>query len=280
MSTDRIATQGGSRLSRREALAALASLAPVTPTRAIEKTRTLKFTFSRPKEDPRTQWLIAVYTELLARLSLNFEFMDVPAGRGTVMALSGKADGELGRTAGYATLYPSLLPLTEPNNRVEFAIYGMAEEPRFSGWAQVRRSQMKCEYRRGIAEIKHLLDAELAASQVSTVASIEQGVRRLQLGRTDRYLDVKEAMEDFFRFKRGSEALQQAPQPIELSIVQQTTGHAYLRAEHADLIGPMSAMLKRMKAEGLVQRMLNDALCNAAPHESCQPAARARAASA
>ncbi|HEX2013348.1 MAG TPA: hypothetical protein VJN44_20635, partial [Roseateles sp.] len=163
--------------------------------------RVLRFTFSRAQEDPRTQWLIAVYRELLAGLGLGFEFIDVPAGRGTLMVLSGQADGELGRTYGYQDLHPSLLRLHEPNNRVEFAIYGNKPAQVFAGWEAPRRDGWRCEYRRGIPELEQLLQQQLPSDRVSAIGTIAQGLRRLQLGRTDAYLDVKEAVDDFFRFR-------------------------------------------------------------------------------
>lgn len=224
------------------------------------KKRVLRFSFSRAKEDPRTQWLIAVYTELLARLDMQFEFVDVPPGRGTAMVLNGFLDGELGRTAVYAELFPGLLPLKEPNNQVQFAVYGMKHMAGFPGWQAARQQGARCEYRLGIHELKRLLENEIQSQLVSSIPSIEQGLRRLQLSRTDYYFDVKEAIDDFFRFKRGSEELQAANRPTELGVVFNTTGHAYLRADHADLVLPMSNMLKKMKAEGLVSRMLTEAL--------------------
>ena len=222
--------------------------------------RTLRFAFSRPERDPRTQWLIAVYREVTQSIGLGFEFVDVPAGRATLMVLSGEVDGELGRTFDYLDLYPSLIRLAEPNNKVEFAMYGCEVGMSFTDWANVRKLAWRCEYRRGIIELGQLLANQLSTKRVSSITTIEQGLRRLQLSRTDAYLDVKEAVEDFFRFSKAAHELEAGPVPRELAVVKTTTGHAYLSTANADLAADMSKALRRMKRQGLVQALLDEAL--------------------
>ncbi len=247
-------------MSTRRALLLLLPLAGLWPGLARAESRTLRFTFSRDEKDPRTQWLIAVYRELLARLGLGFEFVNVPAGRATLMAQAGQVDGELGRSYAYQDLHPELLRLPEANNRVDFCLYGCAPKQRFEGWARVRELEWRCEFRRGISELERLLQAQLPATRISNIASIEQGLRRLQLGRVEAYLDVKEAVDDFFRFQRASPELLSGPRPRELATVQSSTGHAYLHQRHAELLQPMAQMLRRMKQEGRVQALLDEAL--------------------
>lgn len=247
-------------MSTRRALLLLLPLAGVWPGLARAESRTLRFTFSREEMDPRTQWLIAVYRELLARLGLSFEFVNVPAGRGTLMVQSGQVDGELGRSYAYQEFHPELLRLPEPNNRVDFCLYGCMPNQRFKGWAWVHELGWRCEFRRGISELERLLQAKLPTARISSIASIEQGLRRLQLGRVEAYLDVKEAVDDFFRFRRASAELMGGPRQRELGTVLSSTGHAYLHQRHAELVQPMAQMLRRMKQEGRVQALLDEAL--------------------
>ncbi len=242
-----------------QALSATASSAVPSSERV---TRVLRFTFSRRREDPRTQWLIAVYRELLASLGWGFEFVDVPPGRGPLSVQSGEADGELGRTWGYGQLYPDLVRVSEPNNAVEFAAYATtsAVGDRFPTWLMIRERGWRCEHRRGIQELAALLGREAAPQHVSTVATIEQGLRRLQLQRTDLYFDVREAVDDFLAFGDASAELVAGIKPRLLGVVQSTTGHAYLHRRHEALVPAISQALREMKRQGLVARLREDAL--------------------
>lgn len=222
----------------------------------------LRFAFSRSADDPRTQWLIAVYRELLDRLGVGFEFVDVPPGRAPLQVEAGQVDGELGRTWDYGQLHPTMVRVSEPNNAVEFAVYAASPAPgaRFPGWARVRAEGLDCEHRRGIQEMAQMLGKELEAKHVSSVTTIEQGVRRLQLGRTALYFDVREAVEDFFSLGGASREALAGPPVRLLDVVQTTTGHAYLHQRHAALVPAIARELRAMKAEGLVDRYRQQAL--------------------
>ncbi|WAC72054.1 hypothetical protein OU995_21155 [Roseateles sp. SL47] len=216
----------------------------------------LRFTFSRRLEDPRTQWLIAVYREVLSRLSLGFQFVDVPPARATLLVESGQADGELGRTWGYGDLHPNLLRVPEPNNEVQFAAYVTSNRlgDNVPAWGRIRALGLVCEHRHGIQELSELLARHLNPMQISKVITIEQGIRRLQLARTDIYFDVREGVEDYLAFGDASAAARAGPKPRLLGIVQTTTGHAYLHRRHAPRLAAISQTLRELKQEGFVER--------------------------
>ncbi|WP_343640995.1 hypothetical protein [Roseateles sp.] len=249
-------------LSALSPLSALSALTPVRAAPAAARPRVLRFTFSRRRDDPRTQWLIAVYREALAALGVTFEFLDLPAGRAPLAIESGDADGELGRTWGYGQLYPSLVRVPEPNNTVEFAVYaaGDAGLTEFPGWPAVRSNALDCEHRRGILELAALLEREVAPRHVSTVATIEQGIRRLQLKRTALYFDVREAVDDYLSFGDASAELRAGVAPRLLKVVESTTGHAYLHRRHEAIVPALSETLRAMKRQGTVARYREEAL--------------------
>ena len=238
------------------------ALEPPRPDRGEATPKVLRFTFSRRREDPRTQWLIAVYRELLASLGIGFEFVDVPPGRGPIAVRTGDADGELGRTWGYGLLNPELVRVAESNNAVEFAACATEASlgDRFPGWPAVREQRWRCEHRRGIPELADLLAREVPPEQVSTVATIEQGLRRLQLKRIDLYLDVREAVEDHLAFGDVSAEFSAGPAPRMLGVIQSTTGHAYLHRRHEALVPAITQALREMKRQGTVARLREEAL--------------------
>jgi hypothetical protein len=171
--------------------------------------KTLRFVFSRPYDNPRTQWLSKVYQEVCAMSDLGFEFIDVPPKRATAMVQVGQADGELGRTFGYLDYVPGLVRLSEPNNVVNFCVYGAGAAARFNGMEQLRQLRQRCECRRGILELEALLRVHVDDQQRSLINDVGQGLRKLQLGRTDLYFDVQEAVDDYFRFDACHAALAQ-----------------------------------------------------------------------
>lgn len=234
-----------------------AAAVPAVASSASSASDTLRFVFSRPLDNPRTQWLIRVYTQLLGELGMGFVFVDVPPKRATALVLNGEADGELGRTFDYQSLYPTLARVAEPNNAVRFCAYAMRPGVNFDNWPALRTAGLRCEYRLGIMELENMLSRELPPPQVSSIQTIAQGLKKLRLNRTDLYFDVEEAVSDYLYFlspaerdEAGVERLHQA------GVVMATTGHAYLGPSRAALAPQLAAGLARLKRQGDVQRHL------------------------
>lgn len=224
------------------------------------RNRTLKFVFSRPINNPRTQWLIRTYSEICATLGVRFEFIDVPARRATLMVVSGEVSGELGRTLEYKNLYPRLIRVNEPNNLVRFCAYGIATTTAFKDMKNVREKGLRCETRRGIPELEVFLKNNLAQSNFSEIGEVWQGVKKLQLNRTDLYFDVEEAVDDYLRSQECVKSFAEQPLIRNLGTILTTTGHCYLNPAHADIAPQISDALGIMKRQGLVNRYLSEAL--------------------
>lgn len=222
--------------------------------------QTLKFVFSRPYDNPRTQWLIKVYQQVCAMNQLGFEFLDVPPKRATAMVQSGLADGELGRTFGYLNFFPTLVRLSEPNNAVNFCVYGAGARVAFDGIDTLRARRLRCECRRGILELENLLDAKVDPKRLSQIDDVGQGLRKLQTGRTDLYFDVQEAVDDYLSFRHCNPSLPDQPPIRMLAKVLSTTGHCYLNPRHAALAPKMAEALDQLKRNGSVARYLQQSL--------------------
>lgn len=234
--------------------------ASALPLAAHADTTTLRFVFSRPFNNPRTQWLIRVYRDVCAISGVGFAYLDVPPKRATAMVLAGQADGELGRTYGYQNFFPQLVRLSEPNNAVNFCVYGAGPRARFDGLDSLQQQHLRCECRRGIQELEGLLDQHTSAGQLSLIDDVGQGLRKLQLGRTDLYFDVQEAVDDYLTFRHCHPRLPDAPAVRELARVQSTTGHCYLSASRAGYAPKMAAALATLKRDGTVARHLQQCL--------------------
>ena len=220
---------------------------------------TLKFVFSRPYDNPRTQWLIRVYRDVCALSDLGFDYIDVPPKRATAMVLAGQADGELGRTFAFQDFFPALVRLSEPNNTVNFCAYGAGPLTRFPGLDKLRQSHLRCESRRGIYELEALLATHADNDNWSLIDDVGQGLRKLQMHRTDLYFDVQEAVDDYQTF-RHCNGLSETPVIRQLATVSTTTGHCYLNRAHAALAPRMAVALAKLKHDGTVGRHLQQCL--------------------
>jgi polar amino acid transport system substrate-binding protein len=254
---------------------ATAGLALAWPARLRAQRRELSFVFSRAEADPRTQWLIALYREALDHLGFDFRFVDVPASRATAMSRSGEVDGELGRVHSFGDLYPELVRVEEANNPVRFVAFAADTRPAandgadIGGWSWLDQFGGRLCTRLGIKEIEARLQnrPHLAASE--RVNSIEQGLRQLQLGRTDLYLDVEEAVYDYMSTDAGYAALGNGPAITEIGVMEATTGHAYLYRPRNEAIAlSLAQTLHGMKAAGRHRDLLTDALAKAGYHPS------------
>ena len=261
------------RIERRDVLfgllqaATAGGLAFGRPAIACAARRELSFVFSRARDDPRTQWLIGVYQEALDQLGLDFRFIDVPPSRATAMSRAGEVDGELGRVHSFGALYPELIRVEEPNNPVRFVAFATDASQTIAGWKWLDRFEGRVATRLGIKEIEAALRSRLPRPPSEAVDAIEQGLRQLQLGRLDLYLDVEEAVFDYMSTDAGYAALSGGPAITEVGVMEATTGHAYLyRARNAALATPLAEVLRRMKAAGRHRDILAAALAKAGYH--------------
>lgn len=246
-------------IARRSLLQAAVLAALPGASRAADQPA-LRFVFSRPQHDPRSQWLIRLYRHACSMLGRQFEFVEVPARRATAMVESGEVDGELGRTVAYQQLHPQLLRVEEANNIVNFCVYGLATAAPFVDMAQARRQALRCETRRGIQEMESFLQQHLGRAQRSEVGEIWQGIRKLQLGRSDLYFDVQEAVDDYLHFNSCGERPLAQPKVERLATIASTTGHCYLNRKHASLAPRLAEALARLKLDGTSARYLQEEL--------------------
>jgi polar amino acid transport system substrate-binding protein len=264
--------------SRRQASTLIAGLACWSMLRPAMAQRPAKlvFVFSRAAADPYTQWLIRIYTEALARISIEFEFLEVPPSRATAMSSAGLVDGELGRTHEFAELYTSLVRVESSNNAVLFSAYATKDVPKLDGWAALRRAPLSVAFRAGIKEVEDEMRHDAYRDRTTTVKTLISGLKMLQRDRVDVYVDVQNAVDVFLAAPHAELDPPPAPQPRLVGVLHRTTGHAYLHERHRSLAPELAAILQEMKAEGRHERYLTETLI-ANAMERGVPRARAEA---
>ncbi|WP_445681182.1 substrate-binding periplasmic protein [Radicibacter daui] len=246
------------------ALLAAGGFTLARPRRARAARQQLSFVSSRPEAEPRTQWLISLYTEALDQMGLDFRFVEVPPNRAVAMDRSGQADGDLGRVYAFGRLYPEMVRIDEPNNTVRFSAFSADAAMDVTGWQWLRSYDGRVAARRGISEIEARLEQYGVSGRIDRVESPQQGLMLLQAGRASLYLDEADAVYDYMSTDGAYDALEHGPKIHEAGLMEITTGHAYLyRARHEALAAPLSATLRQLKAAGRSKRLLEDAFARA-----------------
>lgn len=191
-------------------------------------------------------WIELIYREAFRRIGQSMHLQIVPSKRGSAMLDSGQIDGELNRVAMYGDGYPHRLLVPEPHFYAAFVAYGLAERE---------------------------LQKQVPAPQLSSIASVQLGLRKLMARRTDIFVEVDMIAETALATE---EFRTRGIRPV--AVLAKVSAHAYLHSRHARLVPLLAAALVEMKKEGLVEKYRTQAFSMAPPRLPNQkfPAALAK----
>lgn len=204
--------------------------------------------YEDPKHNFYFKWAELIYTQAFERLGYDFSYQVVPAARASMMADSGKVDGEPGRVFSYGEKYKNLIRIEEPV--VDTHLLAFAHNPniKIHNWQSLQESQDKVEYYRGVffaeQKLKELIPEERLTESSSPVSSF----RKMLRDRIDIYIDSE----------ASSLALLQSPefqdrQISAIAILENITSYGYLNKRHGALAVSLARELKHMKQEGVFE---------------------------
>lgn len=206
-------------------------------------------------DSPYGRWLALIYGEAFARLGYDFTYQGYPGGRAPRLAEQGRVDGEIHRGADYALQTDTLLRVPEPHFHTTYAAYACLPGVHLAGWQSLSGSRYRVEFRRGARQPEMRLNGVLARDRLFDVATPEQGLRKLLLGRSDLYVEqalVVEALKQ--RHPLEFAAIYQA------GVMEHSATYTYLNRRHQALLPALAATLRTMKAQGLIERYRQQAL--------------------
>jgi len=215
----------------------------------------LTFVYSFPESNPLTKWHISIYKEALSRLNINLIFLDVPAKRAKAYVKNGTVDGDLGRIYTFNENIKNIVRVEEHNHIVSWSAYSTNPNMNFIGWNSLKDTDIKVEYRRGVKMCENKLPKIINSNNLSEINTIEQGLNKLILGRTDLFIGVDDVINKYINEKGINK---EKTIIYNVGNMQTITGHAWLNKKHSYLAVELSKVIKDMKNEGLFTKYLKE----------------------
>lgn len=202
------------------------------------------------------KWYRRIYAEAFRRMAVPLQIVVLPLARISSELDLGHLDGELSRVYGYATAHPELVRVEEPVLEANLILYGVNPALRIDRPEDMAAGPpLNGEYRRGVAVCENLLKQWLLPANMSSITSTEQGLRKLDAGRTDLFCEFDLAIADAIN---SGELARLGPFRKVLALGPSTPLFGYLHKKNAALAPRLAATLRKMKGEGLIERFRSE----------------------
>jgi polar amino acid transport system substrate-binding protein len=195
------------------------------------------------------EWLQLIYDEAFRRLGYRLVYRAYPAKRSGAMSDQGSVAGEINRVADYGEQHPNLVRVDEAHFSMRFVAYSVGPKPVLNGWASLKGTSYRVEYRSGVAAAMKALPNYIAESRLSNVGSTPSGLRKLLRDRTDIFIDLERVVEGFLDDEEFKDA-----KITGVGTMEESKFHAFLHKNHAQLAPALARTLRSMKTEGLVEQ--------------------------
>ena len=196
-----------------------------------------------------SRWVALIYTEAFRRLKIPVRLEYYTLARRTALVKAGIVDGEASRIYSYGNNRPDLVRVEESVIDFGFSLYTANPSVRLQKIEDLRATDYFVEYRRGILICDNTLKQAVPANRISDVPTQQQGLKKLVAGRTDLYCDI----DVYILQELQSPEFKGANVRKVISIGNAVPTFPYLNKKHADLAPRLAAVLKQMKAEGLIE---------------------------
>lgn len=205
------------------------------------------------------KWYRRVYGEAFRRMGVPLTVALVPTARLTTMADQGEVHGQPSRILAYVNAHPNQVRVEEALHQVRLALFafGAAANPDQPGRLEdLAAGRWQVEYRRGVDICEQTLKPVLPAGRLSDVTSVEQGLKKLRAGRTDLYCDFDAAVRNELL---GPTFKAETGYRMALDLGVGFPLYPYMHKSRAGLAPRLAETLRKMKAEGLIERYFRDA---------------------
>ena len=210
----------------------------------------------QPETSYEGKWQRLAYHEAFKRLGVPLEVEWMPTQRMTAMVDSGDVDGQFGRVLAYADTHPEQVRVDEPMYEVGFALWVINPALTLSRVQDLAATNWTGVYRRGVELCQGSLLPVVPTEHLTSVATEHDGLRMLVTGRVDYFCEIDAALQNALH---SPEFKGTAVRPL-LTIGGRIAIYPYLSRKQAEMAPRLAAVLKGMKAEGLLERFQREAL--------------------
>ncbi len=225
------------------------------PVRA-EPQRPIVMVTDQPETTYEGKWQRLAYQEAFKRLGVPLEVELMPTQRVSAMVDSGAVDGQFMRVLAYADTHPDQVRVDESIYEVGFALWVSNPALTLSRLQDLTATSLIGIYRRGVELCQRSLSSLVPADRLTSVATEHDGLRMLTTGRVDYFCEIDAALQSALH---SPEFKGVAVRPL-LTIGDRIALYPYLSKKQAELAPRLAAVLKGMKAEGLLERFRQQAL--------------------
>ncbi len=206
----------------------------------------------KSKDSPAGKFLDLVYTEAFKRLGITFVYETFPAKRSSFMSDTGQVDGELSRIYSYNEVHPKLIRVEEPHWTSGFIAAATDTSIHLDGWGSLKNTDYKVVYMTGIKGCEINLPKVVKPENLQNVIHTSLGYRMILKNRADIHIGSEMDMLSVLASDEFS-----ASELKIVGVLEKFTGHAFLHEIHQELVPKLSAVLKEMKKEGLLEQYRN-----------------------
>ncbi len=202
------------------------------------------------------KWLRRIYAEAFRRLEMPVTFVVYPTARLSVMLERGEVDGEAQRALAYAAAHPDLVRVDESVTDGQFALFVANPRVQLGRLEDLPTTRLRAQYRRGVMVCEEALKAWQPAERLFDVTNTEQGLRNLLEGPSDFFhCDTELSVASTLRTGpfRGVTSIRKL-----LVLNESAPLYPYLHRRNAALAPRLAAVLRQMKAEGVIVRLRRD----------------------
>ncbi|MFB2639581.1 hypothetical protein ACE02P_16240 [Shewanella bicestrii] len=227
-----------------------ANPSPISPTPTTADMPVISMAFYEdPKDNLYFRLGELIYTEAFARLGYRFSYQVVPPMRASLMADSGKIDGEPARVFSYGLKFKNLIRIEEPVIETKLIAYGIHPDMQIQDWASLLNHPYRIEYYRGIFYIEQKLEGLVPQDRITTSSSPVNSFRRMLRDRIDIYIDTEAIGEQVLKYTEFQHSKIHPVGELDYLI-----SFGYLHKRHKALAAKLSTTLKQMKQEGLFEQ--------------------------
>lgn len=182
---------------------------------------------------------------------LTFALSHLPNERSLHYVNIGESDGELFRAAGMETNYPNLLMLPVPLMTMKIVVFARGATTQTASWADLRGKRI------GLVRGCWFPDDRISDAQLQAVATMDQALMKLVLGRTDVVVGSLASGLDSIANNRLPNITILKPLLLSFPVFH------YLHVRHRELARKLTRELELMRHDGTTSRIFHTTIAMA-----------------